>query len=156
MLSGSVAMSVYVVPRTTRDMDFIVHLQLEDVDKLVTHFNKDFYCDKDAIKDAIMRKSMFNIIDHMSQYKADFVLLKDTEYRQLEFSRRLKVDFLGMPVFVVAAEDLLLSKLIWIQTLQSGRQLEDIQTLAALETLDRTYIKHWTEKLNLNTFNLTL
>ena len=38
MLPGGVAMSVYVVPRTTRDMDFIVHLQLQDVNKLMTYF----------------------------------------------------------------------------------------------------------------------
>ena len=95
-------------------------------------------------------------MDHASQYKADFVLLKDTEYRQMEFSRRLQIDFMGMPVFVVSVEDLLLSKLIWIQTLQSGRQPEDIQTLAALETLDHSYIRNWIEKLHLNTFNLTI
>jgi len=29
MLSGSVALSVYTLPRTTRDFDFVVHLKAE-------------------------------------------------------------------------------------------------------------------------------
>jgi len=35
MLSGSVAMSIYILPRATRDFDFIVHLQAKDIDALV-------------------------------------------------------------------------------------------------------------------------
>jgi hypothetical protein len=42
MLSGSVAMSVYVLPRATRDFDFVIHLHPQDVEALVNHF-KDGY-----------------------------------------------------------------------------------------------------------------
>lgn len=154
MLSGSVAMSVYILPRATRDFDFVIHLHPQDVEELTNHFKQGYYCDRDAIKEALHRKTMFNIIDHASGFKADFIILKDNEYRKMEFSRRGKVDFLGMPVYLVAAEDLLLSKLIWIQDIQSAIQMEDIKNLANLQNLEWDYIKQWLKKLNLNTFGL--
>lgn len=156
MLSGSVAMSIYVVPRATNDMDFVVHLQPENVDKLTEHFSEGFYCNKESIYEAIKSKSIFNIIDHTSGFKADFVILKNTAFRQMEFSRRQQVDFVGMPVYVVSVEDLLLSKLIWIQELQSGIQMQDINTLLRLEALDKSYIHYWIKELNLNTFGLQI
>lgn len=154
MLSGSVALSVYTLPRATRDFDFIIHLKLEEADAFAANFKEGYYCDTDAVKDAIKTSSIFNIIDHASGFKADFVLLKDNKYRQTEFGRRRIVDFLGLPIYIVSAEDLLLSKLIWIQEVQSNLQIEDIKNLCIVEGLDQEYIYGWIKALNLNTFNL--
>jgi hypothetical protein len=147
-------MSAYVLPRATRDFDFIVHLKASDVDALVKHFGQGYYCDSDAIYEALHRKTMFNIIDHASGFKADFVILKDDPYRQTEFNRRIQADFEGMLIWLASVEDLLLSKLIWIQDFQSNLQKEDIKNLAAVESQDRDYVFHWINKLNLNTFGL--
>lgn len=97
---------------------------------------------------------MFNIIDHKSSYKADFMILKDEPYRQTEFDRRSKVAFLDMSIYIVSPEDLLISKLIWIQQIQSGLQIEDIKALVALPEMDRVYVRKWISTLKLNTFNL--
>lgn len=154
MLSGSVAMGVYVLPRATRDFDFVVHLQPQHIDAFVAHFKDDFYCNVNAVKDAVKQQSLFNIIDHASGYKADFVILKNEEYRQLEFKRRVLMEYFDKQIYLVSAEDLLLSKLIWIQQLQSGLQMEDIRNLAELDNLDWAYINHWIHQLKLGTFNL--
>ena len=154
MLSGSVAMGIYILPRATRDFDFVVYLQPDDVDNFVAQFKDGYYCNADSIKDAIIHQSLFNIIDHNSGYKADFVILKNEEFRQTEFNRRKEVEFLGKKIYLVAVEDLLLSKLIWIQELQSVLQMDDIKNLCEIDSLDWEYIKHWIEKLRLNTFNL--
>ena len=130
MLSGSVALSIYTLPRATRDFDFIVQLQSKDVESLIESFKEGYYCDADAINDAIRHQSMFNIIDHRSGFKADFVILKNEPFRQTEFSRRIEIGFEGMNVFIVSPEDLLLSKLIWIQDFQSTIQMGDIKILA--------------------------
>ena len=97
---------------------------------------------------------MFNIIDHASGYKADFIVLKTQPFRQKEFERRIEVDFEGIPIYIVSAEDLLLSKLIWIQQLQSPIQMEDIEKLALVENLDWKYIRIWLNTLKLNTIDL--
>ena len=154
MLSGSVAMGVYIVPRATRDFDFVVYLQPKDVDSFVFNFQEGYYCNAESVKDAVKRHSLFNIIDYSSGYKADFVILKNEDFRQLEFKRRVKMEYFDKIIYLVSVEDLLLSKLIWIQELQSGVQMEDIKNLSQLETLDWNYINEWIKKLKLQTFNL--
>jgi hypothetical protein len=154
MLSGSVAMSTYTVPRFTWDFDFIVHLKPEDALILSTYFKDGYYCDEDSIREAIKNKSLFNIIDYKSNYKADFVILKDEPYWQEEFGRRRQIEFMGMKIYFVSPEDLLLSKLIWIQELQSSLQAEDIKLLSEINGLDRTYIHHRIRRLKLHTFGI--
>ena len=97
---------------------------------------------------------MFNIIDHKSFYKADFVVLKNDAYERTKFGRRRLLDLMDMKIWVVSPEDLLLSKLIWIQGLQSAQQSEDIRRLAEVEGLDQNYILGWIKELKLNTFDL--
>jgi hypothetical protein len=154
MLSESVAMSLYTLPRFTRDFDFVVHLQPGNVKSLVSHFKEGYYCDEDAIREAILHKSMFNIIDHKSSYKADFIILKNEPYRLVEFERRQLIDFMDMKIYVVSPEDLLLSKLAWVQESKSSLQFEDIRLLSKLDNLDNRYIAKWVTTLKLNTFNL--
>ena len=154
MLSGSVAMSLYTQPRFTRDYDFVVNLKPEHINELLKNFREGYYLNDESIKEAIRKKSMFNIIDHKSGYKADFVILNDEPFRQTEFRRQKKMKFLDMIISVVSPEDLLLSKLIWIQEIQSGVQMEDIKLLSEVEGLDWDYIKNWITELNLKTFNL--
>ena len=154
MLSGSVAMSIYTLPRFTRDFDFIVHLRPENVAPLMEQFKEGYYCDENSVRQAVASKGMFNIIDHKSSYKADFMILKDEPYRQTEFDRRSKLVFLNMSIYIVSPEDLLISKLIWIQQIQSGLQIEDIKTLVELPEMDWIYVRQWINTLKLNTFNL--
>jgi len=97
---------------------------------------------------------MFNIIDHKSGYKANFMILKEEPFRQTEFFRRRKIKFLDMTISIVSPEDLLLSKLIWIQEIQSGIQMEDIKLISHVEDLDWNYINDWIKELPLKTFNL--
>lgn len=134
MLTGSMAMGIYTVARSTQDFDFVVHLNNGDVRKVVARFDKGYYCDEDAINDAIKRKSMFNVIEHATSFKADFILLKDNEYQQTAFGRRTKVPLLGTEAHVISGEDLILSKLIWIQRLQSGRQMETFNPFLNIRT----------------------
>ena len=154
MLSGSVAMSLYTQPRFTRDYDFVVNLKNEHTNNLLKNFTGDYYINDESVKDAISRRTMFNIIDHKSGYKADFMILKDDPFRQTEFLRQKKMKFLDTNISVVSPEDLLLSKIIWIQEIQSGVQMEDIKLLSEVEGLDWNYINNWIKELKLKTFNL--
>jgi hypothetical protein len=154
MLSGSIAMGIYILPRATKDIDFVVNLRDKDIEGLLEHFAGPYYVNKEAIADAINHQSMFNIIDHESGFKADFVVLKNDKYRLTEFERRQKLDFYGTEIYVVSPEDLLLSKLIRVQDWQAAVQMEDIRNLALIPNLHNDYIKHLVKTLKLNTFNL--
>ncbi len=132
----------------------MVNLQLSNIEALLHTFKEGYYCEEDAVKEAIRYRGMFNIIDHASGFKADFIILKHEPFRKAEFERRREVDFFDTPVFVVSAEDLLLSKLIWIQQLQSVVQMDDIKNLALIKAMDWRYIHTWLSLLKLNTFDL--
>lgn len=135
MLSGSIALGLYTVPRMTRDIDFIIHLEAKNVDVFVNSFKEGFYCDMDAVKEAMEA-------------------LVKMPFRQEEFKRRLKVDYFGKTIYVVSPEDLLISKLIWIQDFQSAVQIEDIKSLVVIDSLDWEYISKWVKQLKLRTFDL--
>jgi predicted nucleotidyltransferase len=154
MLSGSVALGVYTVARTTRDVDIVIQLRLSDVKRFVAAF-QDWYCDEMMIEEEIKRRGMFNIIDYVETgYKADFILQKQDAFNQSEFQRRIKTDVLGYELWVVSLEDLILSKLKWMQDSESERQKLDIQSLVEDNEVDWEYIQKWVTALNLKTYNL--
>jgi hypothetical protein len=64
------------------------------------------------------------------------------------------MDYFGKSIYVVSVEDLIISKLIWIQDRQSVIQMEDIRNLAFIENLNRKYLSKWIIALKLNTYNL--
>jgi hypothetical protein len=62
------------------------------------------------------------------------------------------VNLENQTVWVISPEDLILSKLQWVQKLQSERQLHDIKQLLKSPELDEEYLQHWVRRLNLETF----
>ncbi|MBM3403403.1 MAG: hypothetical protein FJY10_00735 [Bacteroidetes bacterium] len=117
-------------------------------------FSDGYYLDDETVKKEIRNKGMFNVIDHRTGLKIAFIVRKDTEYRQLEFSRRIRKNIDEVPFWIVSAEDLIISKIGWIQQLQSERQMEDIRLLLSLQDIDKAYILYWCSKLNYKTFDL--
>ena len=149
MLTGSMAMSQYAVPRFTRDIDLIVQLKTVDADKIHTLFSEQYYLSRPAVSNAISRESMFNLIHFEYSIKVDFVVLKSSEYRQVEFARKQRVKINGFMVWIVSKEDLILSKLLWAKDSHSEMQLKDVKNLIATD-YDEDYIRQWTQALNLS------
>lgn len=117
MLSGSMALNHYAQPRMTRALDLVVDLNPGDALKIVELFGADFAPDLDEIVGAIRTRRMFNLIHIERVVKVDLVVRKLTPYRLEEFRRRRRVDYAGMAVWIVAPEDLALSKLDWAREL---------------------------------------
>jgi hypothetical protein len=154
MLSGSIALLTYSTPRMTRDIDIVINLKNEDAIAFKSIFTDNFYYNNETIDKEIQHKGMFNIIDQNSGFKLDFIVRKNTPFRKKEFERRQLIDDFGFPCWIVSKEDLILSKLIWIQELQSDTQKTDIRHLLDSEEIDSRYLNHWIKELNLNTFGL--
>ncbi len=154
MLSGSIALNNYTIPRMTMDIDIIIALKQENLNEFLSIFNTNYYLNENTVREETKRLGMFNVIDHQTGLKVDFILRKDTEYRKHEFERKIRTNFGAFDVWTVSIEDLIISKLDWIQVLQSDKQINDIKNLLANPQSDITYIKEWCNKLNLNTFNL--
>lgn len=155
MVSGSLALNVYSIPRMTRDIDIVVELYEQGVDRFVTLF-PDSYYNKKTIIEEVRRQGFFNIIDHPTGFKIDFIVKKDTEYQKLAFARKVRVNEPGTGFWVISIEDLIIAKLAWIQQLQSDTQLSDIENLLLNRDRDTDYIRKWIEELDLKTFDLPL
>ncbi|MEO5570339.1 MAG: DUF6036 family nucleotidyltransferase [Bacteroidia bacterium] len=156
MITGSIALNIYVDTRSTNDIDIIINLKYEQVDTFLELFSENYYFSKKTIKEEIQRQGMFNIISDTTGYKIDFIIKRDSEYMNCEFERRSRKRVLNkFEAWVISAEDLVISKLMWIQQLESERQKDDISNLLLTQkNMDLDYIKSWIKKLNLNTYNL--
>lgn len=150
MVTGSIAANYYAVPRMTRAIDIVVDLSECDVDRLVGIFQEEFYIDRAMVQGAVRAKGMFNIIHNAFVIKVDFVVRKDSDYRRTEFSRRKRVSVEGCDLFLVAPEDLIISKLDWARESHSEVQLSDVRNLLArVKGLDQAYLMYWINRLDL-------
>lgn len=149
MLTGSVAMNYYVLPRMTRDIDVVVALEPNDADRIVALLENDYYIDRVAVSRAITNETLFNAIHHESVIKVDCIIRKRTEYRRVEFERRRKVQIQDVNVWIVSKEDLILSKLYWARDSHSEFQLRDVKNLLA-SGYDAEYLERWTLNLGLD------
>lgn len=140
MVSGSVAMNFYAQPRMTRDIDIIVDLQRKDADRPINLFRQDFYIDGDAVRSAIRRQGIFNVIHLDRIVKVDFIVRQESAYRRREFERRRRAEIEGVELWLVSAEDLVLSKVIWARDSRSEVQLNDARNLLeSVADLDLQY-----------------
>jgi hypothetical protein len=147
MLTGSYAMAYYATPRMTRDIDLVVALTEDDVDRVVGAFAPDFYIDADDVRSAVTSLRLFNVMHFESGIKVDFIVRKGSEYRQVEFARRTPIELGGVRTWIASREDLILSKLVWARDTDSELQRRDVRAL--LEgAFDRAYLQHWAERLS--------
>ena len=150
MLSGSVAMGYYAQPRMTRDIDLVVELGHAQADALVAALAPEFYIDGEAAHEAVEARGMFNAIHSTLIVKVDFIVRKQSAYREAEFRRRRQVVIDGVRLSVVAPEDLILSKLDWARDTRSEIQLRDVRNLLdSVPDLDRSYVDQWVAVLGL-------
>lgn len=151
MLTGSFASNFYAVPRMTRDIDIVIELQHPQIEELVTLLGNEFYISSDAIHEALEHNSMFNMIHNDSVFKIDFIIRKNVEYRKIEFQRKRQILLHDIPIWIVAPEDLILSKLFWARDNSSAMQIKDVQNLLrSVKNLDQDYLHNWIQKLHLN------
>lgn len=148
MVTGSVAASHYAEPRFTRDVDIVVELTPADAARLVSLFRDEFYVDEAAVAAAVARRGLVNLIHHDLLVKVDLIVRKDSAYRVEEFRRRRTVRIEDIAVSMVAPEDLIISKLVWMKDSRSEVQRRDVQRLVeAVRDLDRQYIERWVAEL---------
>lgn len=154
MIAGSFASTAHGIPRTTQDLDVVIDPPTpEALEALVRSMGTDaYYVDADAARDALRRRSMFNVIDLESAWKVDFIVRKNRPFSREEFSRRVKLDLLDVPVFVASPEDTIVAKLEWSK-LSGGseRQRRDVAGILATigDQLDREHVERWARELEL-------
>ena len=152
MLTGSLASSLYGVPRATNDIDFVVAPTREQLIVLLQFLKRLGLSvqDEQALR-ALQNGTMFNVIDFQNSWKVDFIVRKDRNFSIAEFDRRKTHEVEGMRLTLASPEDVIISKLEWAQMSGSERQIDDAAGVLRLqrEKLNFAYIEEWVESLSL-------
>ncbi len=133
-IGGSVASSYHGASRSTLDVDVVADLTEDDVDAFVRQLKDEYYLSKTAIKEAIKRKSCFNLVHLDSSFKVDIFILKNRNFDKASI-QRAKIGLVSeesdLSVPIASPEDTILSKLEWYRLGNevSERQWDDVSRM---------------------------
>jgi hypothetical protein len=152
MLTGSLVSSIQGEPRSTHDIDIVVQIELHQIDAIRAAFDPNqFAFDEEAARIAIAKEDMFQLWEFASGDKIDFWVLKNNEFDQHVFHRRVRETILGTTACVLRPEDTILRKLLWARDYESERQYRDALGVYELQYghLDLDYLRQWVTQLGL-------
>lgn len=154
MVTGSLASSFHGEPRSTHDIDLVVDLHPEHVDKLAAAFPPPgFHFDPEALARAVAQKGLACLMDVTEGDKVDFWMLTDEPFDRERFSRRRMEPLFGRTLAVSSPEDTILQKLRW-SALSGGseRQVRDARRIWEVQgaRLDLAYLQTWGRRLGVS------
>lgn len=159
LIGGAIAQWAWGEPRATQDIDIVINLPLEAVDKFSKELEKrNMLVPAEIILDTILEDRAdipINAIHIYSGLKADLYPVRSgDELRLSAFRRRQSVDY-GPPigrVYIHSPEDLILYKLMYFGISQQPKHSRDIAAIlqAKKDQLDFGYIEEWATRLGLN------
>ncbi|MGE0547888.1 MAG: hypothetical protein AB7O24_02655 [Kofleriaceae bacterium] len=152
MITGSFASTYYGVPRSTHDIDIVIDPTRATLDALLVALPEtEYYVDPQVAREALVRRSQFNVIDFDTGWKIDLIIRKARAFSVEEFRRRHEAELLGVRVFVATVEDSIVAKLEWAKLGDSDRQLRDVEGMLAARaaTMDVSYVERWVDELGL-------
>ncbi len=148
-VGGSIASSFHGATRSTMDVDLVAELSEDQVTSFLASIGADFYVSEPAVRDAVRRRSCFNLIHLPSSFKVDVFVSRRRPFDE-DVMRRASRERLGgsrtVEVPIASAEDTIISKLEWFRLTNetSERQWEDVSRLIRLlgEAIDTAYLHH--------------
>lgn len=153
---GSMASMAYGEPRFTNDVDMVAELKLEHIATFCHTFAApEYYVSEAAAREAVNRRSQFNLLHPASGLKVDVIVPPDSEFSRSEASRIKRITSEGeYSVWFGSPEDVLLNKLIYYRLSNgvSEKHLRDIAGMMKMlrEKLDRDYVFAWAAKLGVS------
>ena len=149
MVAGSHGSSYYGTPRSTNDIDLVIDPSADQLENFLRLLGNQYYVSPDAARDALRRRSMFNIISFSAGEKVDLIIRKDNPFGVEQFRRRGMGKIQGTDVPFASAEDIILAKLEWDKITPSERQVRDVLEVLKVRwtELDKSYLRKWANEL---------
>lgn len=157
-IGGSVATSTFGEARSTLDVDVVAPIGEEHAAPLAAALRGDYYADEELIREAIRRRSSFNVIFLPQYFKIDVFVVKDTPYAKASFARYRSARLVGAgssrEFRFATPEDVVLHKLDWYRKggESSERQWSDVLGVLRVQAtrLDRAYMREWSSRLGVD------
>jgi hypothetical protein len=154
VIGGSLASTYHGVARATLDTDIVAAIGFEHLPVLIARLQDDFYISPDALSDAIVHQSSFNLIHLTTLFKVDIFVPKSRAFDAAQLAHgvrgRLSMET-EQQVRITSAEDTILVKLEWYWLGQelSDRQWHDIIGVMRVqnERLDLNYLQRTAREL---------
>lgn len=158
LIGGSVASIVHGIPRLTLGVDLVADIKEQQIAKLVSVFEEDFYIDEHAVRRAVRTQASFNMIYLDKMYKVDiFIPQGDSWSKEGMRLRQLKpllADEDSTARYISSAETTVLQKLLWYKKGGgvSEKQWDDILGVLKVQagTLDYDYLNAWAAELGIS------
>ncbi len=155
-LSGSIACSVYGLPRGAQDIDLVAELQVEHVSPLAEQLRRTCTLNERAVQDAIQKRSIFSLLHMSSLMKVDVLLPQSRPFDSLLFQRAQQLPLVEgyHPVWITSPEDVVLMRLEWyrISGTTADDQWNDLLGVMKVRapTLDLAYLDQQAGILNVS------
>jgi len=154
-ITGGIATVIWGRPRFTADIDIVIQLVPQKLDKLARKLlaiDKNVYLNKQSMQEALERFGEFNFIHPASGLKVDFWILKNEPFDKARLKRRIAKKLNKQAIYFISPEDLILSKLLWYKKSSSTRQLEDVESILKISgpKIDFKYLRKQAVYLNVS------
>jgi hypothetical protein len=149
MVTGSYGSSYHGQQRATQDIDIVIDPTVEQLERFLGSLGDRYYVSREAARDALRRRLMFNVVEIEESWKTDLIIRKDRPFSVEEFGRRQIAHLHSRPIPLATAEDVILSKLEWNKLTPSERQVQDALNVALVQgaKLDHAYMRKWAPDL---------
>lgn len=143
MLAGSFASMVYGIPRSTKDVDFVVELEESSFSRLMVRLEPQFVLDPQQYLETSTWTRRYILKARRSAFKVEFFLKSNDPHHLSQWARRRTVfnSILQHHVTMPTAEDVIIQKIRW------GRPQDRIDAENVIDVqspnLDWEYIEHW-------------
>lgn len=133
VITGSVASIVYGEPRLTHDVDLVMEIDENEIDKLISIFPKEeFYIPpKEIIKTEVKRniRGHFNIIHNETGFKADIYLSGNDKLQKYALEHKNYIKFGKSEISLAPVEYVILKKIEFYIEGKSEKHLIDIKNI---------------------------
>lgn len=137
-IGGAIAYGLYAPPRATNDVDLNIFLDPDRLGPALDALETLAVVDRDEVRESAAKRGDFQV--RVSGMRIDVFIMVAPVLESA--SRRVRTGtLLGRPVKILAAEDLILFKLLFFRS----KDLSDVERLVrfAGDDLDKEYVRRW-------------